>query len=256
MSTTREQQISDTFVELAGALVSGEDVAELLEQLTGRCAALLDVAAAGLLLADQGKTLHVMAASSTATRDLEVLQVHRAEGPCRDCYLTGEQVLVEDLAEHTQRWPQFVPAALQAGFRSVHAVPLRLRSQTLGAMGLFGGDTGTLNQRDLSLAQALADVASIALTHNQQHHDNAALTAQLQTALDSRVVLEQAKGLIAQSGDLDMAGAFAVLRTYARDRNLNLSELAEAVVSRRVPVASLIHVVQAREAPRRTLRPR
>ena len=246
MNAPREQQINDAFVELAGALASGHDVIELLELLTGRCAELLDVASAGLLLADRHDALHVMAASSTETRDLEILQVQRAEGPCQDCFLTGRQVLVDDLAEHAHRWPRFVPAALEAGFGSVHVVPMRLRSQTLGALGLFGGQTGTLNERDLSLAQALADVASIALTQDQERDDHAAQTAQLQTALTSRVVIEQAKGILAQRGDLTMKQAFEVLRWFARDRNLKLSEVAEAVVTKVLPAAALLEDARAR----------
>lgn len=246
MNAIREQQISDAFVDLAGAMASGQDVIELLELLTGRCAALLDVASAGLLLADRREKLHVMAASSTETRDLEILQVQRAEGPCQDCYLTGEQVLVEDLAEHAHRWSQFVPAALQAGFTSVHAVPMRLRARTLGALGLFGCNTGRLNERDLSLAQALADVASIALTQNQERDDHTSLTAQLQTALDCRVVIEQAKGVLAQQGQLEMQEAFVVLRQYARDQNLRLTELATAVVQRQVPGRLLLEHAQRR----------
>ena len=246
---TREHRINDAFVHLAGALVSGEDVIELLELLTGQCVELLDVASAGLLLADRRHALHVMAASSAATRDLEVLQVQRAEGPCQDCYLTGDQVLVADLTEHAHRWPQFVAAALQAGFRSVHAVPMRLRSRTLGALGLFGRETGSLDDRDLSLAQALADVASIALTQSRERDDNATLTAQLQTALRSRVMLEQAKGVLAQRGDLTMTQAFEVLRWFARDRNLTLSEVAEAVVTRVLPAAALVEDAKAPSSP-------
>ena len=246
MTATREQQINDVFVDLAGALAGGEDVVELLELLTGRCAALLDVTSAGLLLADAGAVLHVLAASSAKTRDVEILQVQRAEGPCQDCYLTGEQVLVEDLTEHARRWPRFVPAALQAGFRSVHAVPLRRRSRTLGALGLFGCEAGRLNERDLSLAQALADVASTALTQDQGGDDDTVLTAQLQTALTSRVVIEQAKGVLAQLGDLDMTQAIDVLRRSARDRDLTLSEIAQAVVTRSLPAAALLRAVAAR----------
>ncbi len=239
--TTREHQINDTFADLAGALAHGEDVIGLLELLTRRCAELLDVHSAGLVLADSRHVLHVMAASSAEARILEILQVQRTEGPCRDCYRTGQQVLVEDLTEHAHRWPQFVAAALQEGIKSVHAVPMRLRSRTLGAMGLFGGRTGTLNDRDLSLAQALADVASIALTQNQQRDDD--VTAQLQTALRSRVVLEQAKGVLALRGDLSMTQAFEALSRFARDRNLKLSEVATAVVTKTLPAAALLEDV-------------
>ena len=246
MTIPREQQINDAFVQLAGALAGGLDVIELLELLTGLCAELLDVASAGLLLADPTDALHVMAASSTKTNDLEVLQVQRAEGPCQDCYLTGHKVLVADLAEHVRRWPRFAPAALQAGFESVHAVPRRLRSQTLGALGLFGSTTGALNERDLSLAQALADVASIALTQDQQRDEQAARAGQLQTALHSRVVVEQAKGVLAQRGDLTMGQAFEVLRGFSRHRNLKLSEVAEAVVTLVLPAAALLEDAPAR----------
>ena len=246
MTATRERQVNDAFVHLAGALARREDVIELLEFLTGRCPDLLDVASAGLLLADRSHVLHVMATSSDAIRDLEVLQVRRAEGPCQDCYRTGEQVVVEDLSQHTDRWPQFVPAALQAGVRSVHVVPLRLRSRTLGALGLFGSETGTLNERDLSLAQALADVAVVALTRDQERGDQATVTARLQGALDSRVMLEQAKGIMAQRGDLTMTQASAVLRSIAHARHLGLSEVAEAVVTRVLPAGALLEDAAAR----------
>lgn len=235
MNATRERQTSDTFVDLAGALVRGQDVTELLDLLTGRCAELLDVTSAGVLLADSRHALQFMAASSTATRDLEILQVQRAEGPCHDCYLTGEQVLIEDLAEHADRWPQFVPAALQAGFKSVHAVPIRLRSRTVGALGLFGGHTGRLNERDLSLAQSLADVATISIVQERGAADRDAVNDQLQTAVNSRIVLEQAKGVLAQTGELGMADAYNAIVRYARDHNLKLAHLARALVDRTVP---------------------
>ncbi len=233
--TRTERDVTQAFVALAGGLAGGDDVVELLTTLTSECARLLDVASAGLLLADQREVLHVMAASSERTRELEVFQLQRDEGPCRDSYLAGAAISVPDLAAETDRWPQFAPHALEAGFASVHALPLRLRDAKLGTIGLFGTSVGDLNPEDLSLGQALADVASIALVQDRTSDDKAAINLQLQAALTSRVVLEQAKGVVAQLGDLEMQDAFAVLRRYARDHNLRLSDLAGAVVARQLP---------------------
>ena len=240
MTDSRERDVTRAFVELASSLAKGYDVVELLSGLTTDCAQLLDIASAGLLLADGRGVLHVMAASSERTRQLEVFQVQRADGPCRDCYLDGTPVSAPDLAKETDRWPQFVPAALGAGFVSVHALPMRLRDKVLGALGLFGTTTGSLDPDDLSLAQALADVASVALVQDQVAADQRSLNEQLQTALDSRIVLEQAKGVLAQQGSLPMEEAFAVLRRYARDHNLRLTAVAEAVVMRRLPARELL----------------
>lgn len=235
-----EGDVTAAMVSLAGALASGEDVVELLTRLTGYCARLLDVASAGLLLADQRGVLHVVAASSEQTRELELFQVQREEGPCRDSYLEGVAVSVPDLATAAGRWPQFTPHALAAGFVSVHALPMRLHETKLGTLGLFGTTVGALHPDDLRLGQALADVASVALMQDRAATDRSAVNSQLQTALSSRVVLEQAKGLLAQQGGLEMPEAFAVLRHYARDHNLRLTDLAHAVVTRKVPSQLLL----------------
>lgn len=240
MSGSREREVSRAFVELASSLANGYDVVELLSGLTADCAQLLDVASAGLLLADGRGVLHVMAASSERTRQLEVFQVQRADGPCRDCYLAGEPVSAPDLREEADRWPHFVPAALEAGFVSVHALPMRLRDRVLGALGLFGTTVGSLGPDDLSLGQALADVASVALVQEKVASDQQSVNEQLQTALTSRIVLEQAKGVLAQQGSLQMEEAFAVLRRYARNNNLRLTAVAEAVVARRLPAQRLL----------------
>jgi hypothetical protein len=177
----------------------------------------------------------VVAASSERARQLEVFQVQRDDGPCRDCFLSGSPVAVADLEQASDRWPQFVPAARAAGFASVHAVPMRLRAQTLGALGLFGTAVGELNADDLALGQALADVASVALVQERAAADHAAVNEQLHTALSSRVLVEQAKGMLAQVGGLDMPDAFAVLRGYTRDHNARLTDVAQALVSRSLP---------------------
>jgi hypothetical protein len=240
MSVSREHRVTSAFVALATGMAAGGDVVDLLSDLTVRCAQVLDVASAGALLADARGELHVVAASSERTRNLELFQVQREQGPCRDCYLGGAAVSVPDLGAAHERWPAFVPAATRAGFASVHALPMRLRGETLGALGLFGTTVGSLSERDLELGQALADVASIVLVQDRIASDKEMVTQQLQTALDSRVVLEQAKGVLAQRGGLDMEQAFATLRRYARDHNLRLSELARSIVSRELPIQAVV----------------
>jgi transcriptional regulator with GAF, ATPase, and Fis domain len=235
MNNDRERPITDAFVAIANSLVDGFDVVELLSGLTTDCARLLDIASAGLLLADTQGVLHVMAASSEATRNLELYQLQRDEGPCLDCYRSAAALSVVNLDNEVLRWPHFVAAATAAGFASVHAVPMKLRDKMLGALGLFGTRAGPLAEADLRLAQALADVASIAIVADKVATDNALITQQLQTALTSRVILEQAKGLLAQLGTLEMDDAFAALRRYARDHNTRLSVVAQVVVSRELP---------------------
>lgn len=245
MSRT-EADVTQALVAVASGLVKGGDVVELLATLTSDCARLLDCASAGLLLADGRGVLHVMAASSERTRELEVFQVQRADGPCRDTYLSGEPVSAPDLQSESDRWPLFVPAARRAGFASVHALPLRLGEVTLGALNLFGNSVGALNKQDLSLGQALADVATVALVQDRAVTDRESLNVQLQTALSSRVVLEQAKGLLAQQGGLDMTDAFRFLRSYSRDHNERLTDVAQAVVSRTLSAQQVLDHAQAR----------
>lgn len=232
MTADRERSVSAAFVSIANSLADGYEPVDLFEGLTQGCAHVLDIASAGLLLADAGGVLHVMAASSDATRDLEAFQLQREEGPCLDCYRAGRPVLVENLQNELARWPVFVPAATAAGFVSVHAVPMRLRETVLGTLGLFHTEPGALSADDLDLAQALAHVASVALVAERALSDSTAINEQLQTALRSRVVLEQAKGVLAERGQLDMGEAFAALRRYARDHNIKLTDVARRVVAR------------------------
>jgi transcriptional regulator with GAF, ATPase, and Fis domain len=250
VTVAREVEVSRAFVTLASTLVNGYDVVDLLAELTADCARFLDVSSAGLLLADNGGVLHVLAASSEQARNLELLQLQRAEGPCLDCYRDGAQVAVADLENEADRWPKFVAAAQGAGFRSVHALPMRLRDSVLGALGLFGTSAGALNQDDLALGQAMADVASVALVQDKAAADSMVVNEQLQRALTSRVVLEQAKGVLAQLGGLEMTEAFGVLRSYARDRGLRLTEVSQAVVTRSLPAQDLIEHARNRRSSR------
>ncbi|GAA4671794.1 GAF and ANTAR domain-containing protein [Nocardioides nanhaiensis] len=235
MNTTREREVIRAFVDLSHELTDDYDAVEMLTALTGHCADLLDVAAAGLLLADATGTLHLAAASSEGTGHLETFQLQRNQGPCLDCYRDNAAVTVPDLAAQTDRWPIFNRAALTAGFRSVHALPMRLGGRSIGTLGLFGASTGLLGPDDLELAQALAHVASVAILNARSAGDRAAVATQLQSALTSRIVLEQAKGVLAHTGDLEMGHSFEALRRYARDHGLKLSEVAEALVERRLP---------------------
>jgi transcriptional regulator with GAF, ATPase, and Fis domain len=246
VSRDRENAVTRAFVGLASSLAEGYDVVDLLSTLTSTCADLLDVDSAGLLLANRQGVLHVLAASSDASRDLELLQLQSEEGPCLECFRDGAAVSVADLDAEQKRWPRFAPAAVESGFRSVHAVPLRLRRRTLGAMGLFGTHTGALNDEDLSLGQALADVASVSLFPSEAAEDDHALSAQLQRALSSRMLVEQAKGFLAQVGDLEMDQAFRALQAFAREHRQGLTSVAGGVVSRVIPAELLLAGVRER----------
>jgi GAF domain-containing protein len=240
MSLGRERAVMEAFVSLADSLVGPFDVVELLNGLTADCARLLDVASAGLLLKDRVGVLHVVAASSERTRSLELFQLQREQGPCLECYATGTPVSVASLADEADRWPRFVPVARAAGFESVHAVPMRLVDEVLGTLGLFGTRVGALHDEDLALAQALAHVASVAIVAGSAAADRNTVVEQLQGALNSRVVIEQAKGVIAQQANLDMDQAFALLRDYARRRNLKLTDVAQTVAARRLSAQQLL----------------
>ena len=240
MPDTREQDIIRAFVDLSNELIQGYDMVDLLSELTANCARLLDVAAAGLLLTDGRGVLHLLAASSESTRHLEVFQLQREQGPCLDCFHSGSAVIVPDLQAESQRWPDFARVAASVGFASVHAIPMRLRESVLGTLGLFGNVSGRLKDEDLSLAQALVHVASVAIVNEKSASDRDIVTAQLQHALRSRIVLEQAKGVLANGGQLEMEDAFQVLRHYARNKGAKLSDIAEQLVNRQIRGQELI----------------
>lgn len=230
-STTREQRLAQTFVELADTLVDDFDVVDFLHTLVERCVELLDVSEAGLLLADSSGALQVMAASNERAHVLELFQLQNEEGPCLDCYNDGEPVYSENIADDTGRWPSFAAAAMEAGFQSVQALPMRLRSEVFGALNLFSTGLGRVTDQDESTGQALADVATIGLVQERLLSEAEATTHQLQGALNSRVVVEQAKGVIAEQSTVDMDEAFARLRSYARNHNRRLSEVAREVIT-------------------------
>lgn len=241
-SAQRESRLVAAFVEMADTLVDDYDMADVLHQLTQHCVQLLDAAAAGLLLADQRGSLQVLASSTERTRLLELFQLQANEGPCLDCYRTGQPVRVSDLSQARDRWPVFAAEALSEGFRSVHAVPLRLRKEIIGALNLFGERPGDISEQDLTVARALADSATIGILQERAIHRGDVLTEQLQTALNNRITIEQAKGLLSHAGDLEMGQAFEKLRDYGRYRSTRLSDVAAKLVDGRLdPYDVLTH---------------
>jgi GAF domain-containing protein len=226
----RESMLARAMVELADTLVADFDVVELLTLLTDRCVDVLDVGAAGIMLASPDGELRAMASSSEAMRVLELIELQSQEGPCLDCYRTGQPVVNQDLAVLNGRWPRFAPEALAAGFHSVHALPMRLRGTVIGALNLFHVDRGEMRPADVAAAQALADIATIAILQHRAALEAQLVTEQLRSALNTRVVIEQAKGMVAEREGLDMEQAFAALRTYARSHNLRLADVARDVI--------------------------
>ena len=227
----REARLARTLVDLTDTLVADFDVVELLTLLADRCVDLLDVAAAGLMLVAPEGDLRVMASSSEAMRILELLELQSQEGPCMDCYRSGLAIVNQELAGSFERWPTFAPAAHRAGFRSVHALPMRLRGAVIGALNLFHTETGHMSPADIDAAQALADVATIAILQHRAAFEAQVVNDQLSLALNSRIVIEQAKGMLAERKGLNMEQAFSALRLYARNNNLRLVDVANGIIS-------------------------
>jgi GAF domain-containing protein len=229
VSVTREEELVDAFVEAADTLVDDFDVIEFLHTLARRCVQLLDVDAAGLMLVDPHGQLHAAAASTESARLLELFELQSDAGPCMDAFRTCAQVVDADLGASQDRWPNFAEAAQAAGFVSVHALPLRLRDTVIGALNLFCARPGPFSATDVRTGQALADVATIGILAQRGMHQAELLTTQLQNALNSRVIIEQAKGVLAERRRISIDAAFTVLRDYARNHNLRLSDLARQV---------------------------
>jgi hypothetical protein len=228
--TSREQRIATTFVELADTLVADFDVIDFLHTLATRSVELLGATAAGIMLADPHGELKVMASSTEEARLLELYELQNNEGPCLDCYRTGLPVTRDGVAAMQLAWPAFTPRLQQLGFHSAQALPMRLRSETIGALNLFGAEPGPLSEADLGIGQAMAHVATVGLLQERAITARKLLATQLQTALTSRVVLEQAKGILAQRTGLSLDHAFQLMRGYARSNNRRLSDIATAII--------------------------
>ena len=231
MSMVPADRVAEVFVEVADTLVDEFDLIEFLQMVTGHSSELVGAASAGLLLADHQGRLQLMAASDERAKMLELFQIQAHEGPCQDCFRDGVPVINADLRQADVHWPRFAPRAVEAGFQSVHAFPLRLRKRVIGALNLFGTGTGRMEAADVRVIQALADIATIGLLQERAIRRGEVLTEQLQAALNGRIVIEQAKGVLAQMHHCTTDEAFVMLRAYARSNQLRLGDVARSLAT-------------------------
>jgi GAF domain-containing protein len=226
----RIERLADVFVDVADTLVTDFDVIEFLHTVATHAAEIAGTSSAGLMLSDGDGRLQYMGASNEEVGLLELFQIQNDEGPCLDCYRNGEAVIEGELATVPTRWPVFAPRALAAGFRSVHAFPMRVRDRVIGALNVFGVDGGSLPADEARVVQALADVATIAILQERALHQAEILTEQLNYALNSRIVIEQAKGAVARTHGISIDEAFEMIRRHARSERVRLTDLAHQVV--------------------------
>jgi GAF domain-containing protein len=227
---TREADVVRSLVEMADTLVDDYDIVDLLTGLTDRCVDLLGISAAGVMLASPEDSLGLVASSSEAMRLLELFELQAQEGPCLDAFRTGQAVAHENLQAGSGRWPAFSTAALQAGFQSALALPLRLREAIIGALNLLSATRTPMAEADVIVARAFADLATLSIIQHRATAEAHRLNEQLSAALNSRIVIEQAKGVISERTGIDVAEAFSRLRTYARNTNLRLTDVAHAAI--------------------------
>lgn len=223
--------LARAFIALADTLVADFDVVELAQQLVDNAMALLPVDAAGIVASDVHGNFQVLASNSEQAHMLELFQIQHDRGPCLLAYRSGESVVIEDLRNDMQRWPEFAARAVESGYLSVHAVPLRLRGDHVGALNLLRFEAGRMTPTDYAICQALADIATIGIVNQRIAAQSGVLNMQLQAALNTRTVIEQAKGVLAERGQVDMDKAFALLRAHARKSNARLADIAHAVVT-------------------------
>jgi GAF domain-containing protein len=232
MTAVSAQRLAKVFVEVSDTLIDDFDLVDFLQMLALRTAELAGASVVGIVLADQHEHLQFMAGSRENARMLELFQLQNEEGPCLDAFRSGVPVVNTDLHQATDRWPRFAPHATAAGFQTVHAFPLRLRAQSIGALNIFGShNEPPLAEDDTALVQSLADMASIALLQERAIRRGELLTEQLQGALNSRVIIEQAKGAVSQARSISVDEAFVAIRSYARSHNRRLSDIAYIVVT-------------------------
>jgi GAF domain-containing protein len=227
---TREADVMQTLVDLADTLVADYDVIDLLTGLADRCVHLLGASAAGVMLASANGDLRLVASSSDAMRVVELFELQAREGPCLDAFHTGERVEHESLAAGSGRWPRFAAVAVDAGFHSVFALPMRLRDVTIGALNVFSVEATPMDEADVLVARAFADLATISVLQQRAVADSQRLNEQLTQALTSRILIEQAKGVVFERAGIEMGEAFSRMRSYARSRNLRLTDVAQAAI--------------------------
>lgn len=228
--TDRESTLLQTFAILADTLVADYDIVDLLQTLVDRCKLLLDATAAGILLADEHGELELVASTSESSRLVEMMQISADAGPCIESFATGQPVTVSDIRQSPPAWHAFQESALELGFLSVHAIPMRLRDATIGTLNLLRDETGVLPDDDLLAARALADVATIGVLQERAIRERDSVREQLQNALDSRVIIEQAKGVVAHQRSIPPEDAFDLIRAYARTNRLSLSAVSRQLI--------------------------
>lgn len=221
-------------VQLADTLIDDYDVIEFLSTLTERCVDLLDADEAGIMLTGGRGHLQVVAASTERSRLLELLEIQNRDGPGLEAFTAGSPVASADLAEATTRWPHFAPAALEVGFRSVHSIPMRLRTDAIGAMTLLRNSAGSLDPADADLVRALTQVATIGLLQERALTASQVTSIQLQNALTSRVRIEQAKGMISERHGVGVDTAFEMLRGLRTTASAPTHRARRGRVERRV----------------------
>ncbi len=234
------ESLADVFVEVADSLVTDFDLVDFLHNLSERAADVCQARAVGILLADHHGNLQYVAASTEDARLLELFQIQNSQGPCFDAFHNSKPIINSDLLIAGDKWPEFAPQAIAAGFGSVHALPMRLRNQTIGTLNIFGQESGEFEANDVRIVQALADVATIAILQERSIHRAETLTEQLQGALNKRISIEQAKGALSKLRGVSLEEAFSLMRTFARDQDMRLSDVAEAVITAPTSVHPLI----------------
>lgn len=236
---TREEVLARTMVELADTLVDDFDIVDLLTTLADRCVDVLDIAASGIMLVAPDGELRVMTSSSETMRVVELFELQFQEGPCLDCFHSGQPVVNQNLAGLNGRWPRFSAVAIEAGFKAADAIPMRLRGTVIGALNLFRSETGSMTDDDVAIAQALADIATIAILQHRTVLETQVVNDQLNHALTSRVIIEQAKGMVAERAGIAVDQAFSRLRNHARNHNLRLADVASGMVDGTLDLSAL-----------------
>lgn len=232
MNDVTQRQLLETFVKLADTLIDDYDVVDLLQLLVDTCRDVLDTTAAGILLADSRGELEVVASTSEASRLVEMMQLSAEQGPCIESFRSGKRVSVPDIEDSKPEWWQFRGSAIAQGFRSMDALPLRLRDSTIGTLNLLRSSAGAAPEDTILAAQAFADVATIGILHERTLREGAILSEQLQAALNSRIIIEQAKGVVSHTRGVSIDEAFTLMRDYARSHSLGLSVVAARLVDR------------------------
>ncbi|MGK2956967.1 MAG: GAF and ANTAR domain-containing protein [Acidimicrobiales bacterium] len=246
----REELLAETFVELADTLVDDYDIIDFMQTLADRSVELLDVSAAGIMLADIAGQLHHVACSSEQMRLVELFELQVEEGPCFDAYREQVPVRCDSAQDVARRWPRFAPYVRDSGFVAVSAVPMRLRSQVVGALNLFASHVGALSDEDVVVAQAMADIATIGILQQRMITDTRVFSSQLEVALESRVWIEQAKGVVAEHNGVSVDAAFQLIRGFARSHNRLLSDTARQIVDGTLSPEQLARIAARVERPR------